>query len=62
MEYPVNVSIRCPAELERKVRVAAARQDMNRSQFILAALRKALEELDAKSAKSTQDSAQSNNA
>lgn len=57
MEYPVYVSFRCPAELEHRVRVEAAKQDMNRTQFILAALRKALEEVNAES---TQESGQSN--
>lgn len=43
MEYPVFVSFRCPVALDREVRIAAAKEDMNRSEFILSALKEKLE-------------------
>ena len=42
MECPVYVSFRCEADLERRVRVEAAKQDMNRSEFIIVALKEKL--------------------
>jgi len=53
MEYTVYVSFRCPVELERQVRIEAAKKDQNRTEFIIAALRKVLGQLDA--TESTQD-------
>ena len=55
MEYSVYVSFRCDAILERQVRVEAAKQDMNRTEYIIEALREKLEKTDVESA---QDSAQ----
>ena len=57
MEYPVYVSFRCPVELERQVRIEAAKRDMNRTEFVIVALQEKLERIDAESA---QDQAQSN--
>lgn len=57
MEYSVYVSFRCDAVLERQVRVAAAKRDMNRTEFIIEALREKLEKVDVQS---TQDQAESN--
>ena len=57
MEYPVCVSFRCEADLERRVRVEAARHDMNRTEFIIVALKEKLERIDATSA---QDQAEPN--
>jgi len=42
MEYPVYVSFRCEADLERQVRIEAAKLDMNRSEFIIVALKEKL--------------------
>ena len=52
MEYPIHVSFRCEPELERRVRIEAAKQDMNRTEFIIEALKEKLECIDAES---TQD-------
>ena len=49
MEYPVCVSFRCEADLERRVRVEAAKCDMNRTEFIIEALCEKLERIDATS-------------
>jgi len=49
MEYPVYVSFRCDADMERRIRVEAARRDMNRTEFIIEALREKLERIDAES-------------
>ena len=57
MEYSICVSFRCEADLERRVRVEAARHDMNRTEFIIAALKEKLERNDAES---TQDQAEPN--
>jgi len=43
MEYTVFVSLRCPAWLDREVRIEAAKHDMNRSQFIIAALQEKIQ-------------------
>lgn len=48
IEYPVLVSFRCDADIERRVRVEAAKRDMNRTQFIVEALREKLERIDAR--------------
>lgn len=52
MEYPIFVSFRCDPELNRRVRIEAAKRDMNRTEFILEALEEKLERVDATS---TQD-------
>ena len=52
MEYPIYVSFRCEPNLERRVRIEAAKRDMNRTEFIVMALREKLERIDAES---TQD-------
>lgn len=57
MEYPVYVSFRCDSDLDRQVRIEAARRDLNRTEFIIAALREKLERI--KNAQSTQDTAKS---
>jgi len=57
MEYSVYVSFRCDVVLERQVRVEAAKRDMNRTEFIIEALREKLEKIDVQGA---QDSAQPN--
>ena len=57
MEYSVNVSFRCSPHIERRIRVEAAKRDMNRTEFIIEALAEKLERIDAKSA---QDKDQSN--
>lgn len=54
MKYPVYVSFRCDPNLDRQVRIEAAKRDLNRTEFIVAALREKLERI--KDAKSTQDS------
>ena len=46
MEYPVYVSFRCDADVERRVRIEAAKRDMNRTQFIIEALREKLERIE----------------
>ncbi|MBU0778414.1 ribbon-helix-helix domain-containing protein [Patescibacteria group bacterium] len=56
MEYSVYVSFRCDADIERRVRIEAAKRDMNRTEFIIEALREKLEQIDATG---TQDPAQS---
>ncbi len=43
VEYKVYVSFRCDAEMEREIRVQAAKRDMNRTEFIVEALREKLE-------------------
>lgn len=43
MEYTVHVSFRLDAKTERKVRIEAAKQDMNRSEFIITAIKEKLE-------------------
>lgn len=48
VEYPVLVSFRCDAGIERRARVEAAKRDMNRTQFIVEALREKLERIDRK--------------
>ena len=50
MEYPVNVSFRCDPRIERRIRIEAAKKDMNRTEFIIEALTEKLERIDAKSA------------
>ena len=57
MEYPIHISFRCPVDIERRVRIEAAKRDMNRSELIILALREKLERIDAESA---QNQAQSN--
>lgn len=42
-----HVSFRCEECLERRVRVEAAKRDMNRTEFIVEALREKLEHIDA---------------
>lgn len=49
MKYPVYVSFRCDADTERRVRVEAAKCDMNRTEFIVEALREKLERIDEES-------------
>jgi len=51
VEYPVYVSFRCDSDLDRRGRVEAAKRDMNRSQFIIEALREKLERVDAEGEK-----------
>jgi len=46
MEYPVPVSFLCNADVERRVRIEAAKRDMNRTQFIIEALREKLERIE----------------
>ena len=53
MEYPVHVTFRCNPEIERKIRIEAAKLDMNRTEFILSAIIEKLEHIDEES---TQDS------
>lgn len=48
VEYPVYVSFRCDADIERRARIEAAKRDMNRTQFIVEALREKLERIDRK--------------
>ena len=43
MKQAVHVSFRCEATMEREIRVEAAKNDMNRSEFILEALREKLD-------------------
>jgi len=50
MDYPIHVSFRCDPEIERRIRVEAAKRDMNRTEFIVEALVEKLERIDAKSA------------
>ena len=57
MEYPICISFRCDADVERRARIEAARRDMNRTEFIVEALREKLERIDAESA---QDPSQPN--
>ena len=45
MEYPTTISFRCDPDLDRQVRIEAAKLDMNRTEFILAALREKLERI-----------------
>lgn len=45
MEYPIVVSFRCPIDLEHDTRVEAAKKDMNRSEFIIEAIREKLERI-----------------
>lgn len=59
MEYPIPVTFRCETELERLIRIEAAKLDMNRSQFILTALREKLERLGVDT-KVSQDTAKPN--
>lgn len=49
MEYLVHISFRCDAVMERRIRIEAAKKDMNRTEFILAALEEKLERIDAQS-------------
>lgn len=51
MGYPIHVSFRCDKELERRLRVEAAKQDMNRTEFIIEALIEKLERLEIESNK-----------
>lgn len=53
MEYPIYVSFRCDPDLDRQVRIEAAKRDLNRTEFIIVALREKLERI--KDAESTQD-------
>ena len=57
MEYPIHVTFRCEAEIERRIRIEAAKRDMNRTEFIVAAIVEKLEQIDAQS---PQDTAESN--
>lgn len=54
MKYSITVSFRCPPDLERRVRVEAAKKDKNRTEFIIDALQEKLERIDA-SSQSIQD-------
>ena len=56
MQYTIHVTFRCDADMERCLRVEAAKCDMNRTEFILEALREKLERVNAES---TQDTTQS---
>lgn len=49
MKYPICISFRCDPDLDRQVRVKAAEHDMNRTEFIIAALQEKLERIDAES-------------
>ena len=42
-------SFRCPIELERQIRIEAAKRDMNRTEFIIVALQEKLERIEAAS-------------
>ncbi len=53
MEYPVTVSFRCEAEVNRRIRIEAAKRDMNRSEFILMAIAEKLEKIDEEDAVGT---------
>lgn len=46
MGRKVYVSFRCEPDLDRRVRVEAAMRDMNRTKFIVTALREKLERID----------------
>lgn len=56
MEYPIHITFRCNADIERRIRIEAAKQDMNRTEFIVAAIVEKLERIDAQN---TQDQAES---
>ena len=49
MEYSVNVSFRCDPCIERRIRIEAAKRDMNRTEFIIEALIEKLRRIDAES-------------
>lgn len=50
MKYPIHVTFRCTEELERRIRVEGAKQDMNRTEFIIAALLEKLKRIDEQTA------------
>ena len=51
----IHVTFRVDRELERKVRVEAARLDLNRTQFIIRALEELLERIDLEKARQEED-------
>ena len=56
MESSIHVTFRCDSEIERKIRIEAAKLDMNRTEFIIASI---IEKLGRINAEGAQDQTES---